>query len=750
MASGEDDTDTRGKTAENAPSADTSPATGGSDAARPAVRRNRRTFGQFLLSIDAIVDTMLWHAGSFLRRATEGYDTFLRRFRARGIWRALAEASSEACTWGLVGFVILLAFAQPAFEATRYSDWRTTDDFAVTFLDRFGKEIGKRGIVLNDTVPLEEIPDSLIKATLATEDRRFFVHFGIDFLGTFRAMVENARAGGVVQGGSSLTQQLAKNLFLSNERTLGRKIKEAYLAFWLEANLTKQEILKLYLDRAYMGGGVFGVTAAAEFYFNKNVRELTLAESAMLAGLYKAPTKYAPHVNLPAARARANEVLTNMVQAGLLTEGQVIGARRNPAVAVDRSQDQLPEYFLDYALDEVKKLARRNPKMARDRIVTVRTTLEPALQRQADLAVETTLRDNAKARDAEEAALVSVASDGAVVAMVGGRSYGESQFNRAVNALRQPGSSFKPFVYITAFMNGYSSSSVVPDAPLCIGNWCPRNYGRSYRGSVSLKLALTKSINTVPVRLAQAIGRKKIIETASAMGLTHELEDVVTLPIGSSEVSVIDMAGSYAVFSNGGMKATPYAILEVKNSAGEVLYNRERDEPEPQRVLPLDKVEEMNDILVNVVEAGTARRARIDGVVAAGKTGTTSAYRDAWFVGYTGNFTTAVWVGNDNFSSTRRVTGGSLPAMTWQSYMEYAHRDIELRPMPGVDASTLPRLSNVPVVAREETKQQPRILTRQTNDVLKDIQRALQAISPQAALDPAPAAGATTDLADAR
>ena len=750
MASGEDDTDTRGKTAENAPSADTSPATGGSDAARPAVRRNRRTFGQFLLSIDAIVDTMLWHAGSFLRRATEGYDTFLRRFRARGIWRALAEASSEACTWGLVGFVILLAFAQPAFEATRYSDWRTTDDFAVTFLDRFGKEIGKRGIVLNDTVPLEEIPDSLIKATLATEDRRFFVHFGIDFLGTFRAMVENARAGGVVQGGSSLTQQLAKNLFLSNERTLGRKIKEAYLAFWLEATLTKQEILKLYLDRAYMGGGVFGVTAAAEFYFNKNVRELTLAESAMLAGLYKAPTKYAPHVNLPAARARANEVLTNMVQAGLLTEGQVIGARRNPAVAVDRSQDQLPEYFLDYALGEVKKLARRNPKMARDRIVTVRTTLEPALQRQADLAVETTLRDNAKARDAEEAALVSVASDGAVVAMVGGRSYGESQFNRAVNALRQPGSSFKPFVYITAFMNGYSSSSVVPDAPLCIGNWCPRNYGRSYRGSVSLKLALTKSINTVPVRLAQAIGRKKIIETASAMGLTHELEDVVTLPIGSSEVSVIDMAGSYAVFSNGGIKATPYAILEVKNSAGEVLYNRERDEPEPQRVLPLDKVEEMNDILVNVVEAGTARRARIDGVVAAGKTGTTSAYRDAWFVGYTGNFTTAVWVGNDNFSSTRRVTGGSLPAMTWQSYMEYAHRDIELRPMPGVDASTLPRLSNVPAVAREETKQQPRILTRQTNDVLKDIQRALHAISPQAALEPAPDAGATTDLADAR
>lgn len=322
-------------------------------------------------------------------------------------------------------------------------------------------------------------------------------------------MVENARAGGVVQGGSTLTQQLAKNLFLTNERSLSRKIKEAYLALWLEANLSKQEILKLYLDRAYMGGGVFGVTAASEFYFNKNVRELTLAESAMLAGLYKAPTKYAPHINLPAARARANEVLSNMVQASFLTEGQVIGARRNPALAVDRSQEQLPEYFLDWALEEVKKLARRYPALARDRIVTVRTTLDPALQRQADLAVETVLRENGNLRDAREAAMVSMIPDGAVVAMVGGSSYGESQFNRAVNALRQPGSSFKPFVYMTAFMNGYSSDSVVSDRPVWIGNWSPKNYSRSYRGAVTLKTALTKSINTIPVILSLDFGRQK-------------------------------------------------------------------------------------------------------------------------------------------------------------------------------------------------------------------------------------------------
>ncbi|MCV0429794.1 MAG: transglycosylase domain-containing protein, partial [Roseibium sp.] len=531
-------------------------------------------------------------------------------------------------------------------------------------------------------------------------------------------------------------------------------IKEAYLALWLEANLSKQEILKLYLDRAYMGGGVFGVTAASEFYFNKNVRELTLAESAMLAGLYKAPTKYAPHINLPAARARANEVLTNMVQADLLTEGQVIGARRNPALAVDRSQEQLPEYFLDWALEEVKKLARRNPALARDRIVTVRTTLDPALQRQADLAVETILRENGKLRDASEAALVSMIPDGAVVAMVGGRSYGESQFNRAVAALRQPGSSFKPFVYMTAFLNGYGPDSIVPDRPVWIGNWSPKNYSRRYRGPVTLRTALTKSINTIPVRLSLDFGREKIIETAYAMGLTHELENSISLPIGSSEVSVIDMASAYAVFASNGYKASAYAILEVKNSDGKVLYLRDQEETEKVRVLPEDKVHEINDILVNVVEAGTARRARIDGVVAAGKTGTTNAYRDAWFVGYTGNFSTAVWFGNDDFSSTRRVTGGSLPAMTWQLYNDYAHKGIELARMPGVEAETLPRLARAaPDTQSEENviKAQPRVLKRRTQEILLRIGKDLNRLNEKSSARIGPEAPSSpTDYAAAQ
>jgi penicillin-binding protein 1A len=350
--------------------------------------------------------------------------------------------------------------------------------------------------------------------------------------------------------------------------------------------------------------------------------------------------------------------------------------------------------------------------------------------------------------------MVSMIPDGAVVAMVGGSSYGESQFNRAVNALRQPGSSFKPFVYMAAFMNGYSPDSIVSDRPVHIGNWSPKNYGRSYSGPVTLKNALTRSINTIPVILSIDFGRDKIIETGYRMGLTHELENSVSLPIGSSEVSVIDMASSYSTLANGGYKATAYAVLEVKNSAGKVLYRREQDEPAAERVLPEDKVHQLNDILVNVIEAGTARRAQLDGVVAAGKTGTTNAYRDAWFVGYTGNFTTAVWFGNDDFTSTRRVTGGSLPAMAWEKYMAFAHNGIELARMPGVEPESLPRLArSAPAKLAETTTDtsQPRVLKRRTQDLLLKIGRDLRLLLEKQSADAAPGqAPAKTDIAAAQ
>ena len=427
-----------------------------------------------------------------------------------GRWKrwVFIEPLSEAATIGLGGLILMLALAVPAFRETADDDWLKKSDLAVTFLDRYGNPIGSRGIKHNDSIPLEDFPDNLIKATLATEDRRFYDHFGIDVAGTFRALLTNAQAGGVRQGGSSITQQLAKNLFLNNERTIERKVKEAFLAVWLETRLTKNEILKLYLDRAYMGGGTFGVDGAAHFYFNKSARDVNLAEAAMLAGLFKAPTKYAPHINLPAARARANVVLDNLVDAGFMTEGQVFGARRNPATAVDRRDENSPNYYLDWAFDEMRKLVDTFPKSYTERVFVVRTAIDMNVQRAAEEAIENQLRQFGRDYHATQAATVVADLDGGVRAMVGGRDYGASQFNRAIDAYRQPGSSFKPYVYTTALLNGFKPTSIVVDGPVCIGNWCPQNYGHSYSGAVTLTQAITRSINVVPVKLSIAHRRQ--------------------------------------------------------------------------------------------------------------------------------------------------------------------------------------------------------------------------------------------------
>ena len=614
------------------------------------------------------------------------------RFHVAGWRRWLAELASEGATLGTAGAVLMLALAIPAFQETSDDDWLKKSELAVTFLDRYGNEVGSRGIRHNDSVPLDQFPDQLIKAVLATEDRRFYDHFGIDIGGTVpRAVVTNARAGGVVQGGSSLTQQLAKNLFLSNERTLERKIKEAFLAMWLESRLTKNEILKLYLDRAYMGGGAFGVDAAAHYYFNKSARDVDLPEAAMLAGLFKAPTKFSPNVNLPAARARANVVLDNLVDAGFMTEGQVFGARRNPATPVDRRDDQAPNYYLDSAFDEMKKLVDTFPKSMSERVFVVRTALDGNLQHAAETAVENSLRQYGQEYHANQAAAVLMDTDGAVRAMVGGRDYGASQFNRATDAMRQPGSSFKPYVYATALKHGMKPSSIVVDAPICIGNWCPHNYGRGFGGSMTLITALTHSINTVAVRLSVIVGdgnpklgRARIIQTARDMGITTPLPDTPSLPIGADAVTLIEHTGAYATFPNLGKAVKPHAILEVRTGDGRVVWRFDRDGPKPQQVLSPQVASDMIKMMNSVVENGTGRRARLDGIAAAGKTGTTNDYRDAWFMGYTGNFVCGLWFGNDDYTSTNRMTGGALPAMTWHSIMEYAHQGIELKQLPGV------------------------------------------------------------------
>jgi penicillin-binding protein 1A len=645
----------------------------------PFTPEQRFRWKQQLLNLDGWIDSSLHEAGRGFGEFYERLWNWSRRLKAEGIWRAFSETASEAATLGVAGALVLLAFAVPAFDEIG-SDWRTQSDFSVTFLDRYGNVIGKRGILQDDTVQLEDLPDHLVKAVLATEDRRFFSHFGIDIFGTARAVQENARAGGVVQGGSSITQQLAKNLFLSNERTLQRKIKEAYLALWLEANLSKREILKLYLDRAYMGGGTFGVGAAADFYFGKKVQDLDLAESALLAGLFKAPTRYAPHINLPAARARANEVLSNMVQSGFMTEGQVVGARRQPAVAVERSQLASADYFLDWAFEQVK-----NRVDGSEKVLTARTTLDMRLQKAAEAAIESSLRESGEAMNVTQAALVSMDPDGSMRAMVGGRDYGVSTFNRAVSALRQPGSSFKVYVYATALETGkYTPDTIVRDAPVSIGNWSPQNYGRSYKGSLPMRSALAQSLNTVAVRLSIETGREPIAQLAERMGVKTPLRVTRALALGSSEVTVLDQATAYAVFANGGFKAEPHGVLDIRTSSGEVLYDY-NELPHPrQRVLKRSTVLGMTDMLNAVVETGTARRARLPGIQVAGKTGTTNAYKDAWFVGFTGNYSTAVWFGNDNYESTKNLTGGLLPAETWAKYMRVAMAYETPKLLPGL------------------------------------------------------------------
>jgi len=638
--------------------------------------------GKFIdwLKIDSWIDSGLYGAWIGFRDWWSAYSSFFGRFEVKGFLRGCNELACEALTLSVAGFLVVLTFALPAFEVAQ-GKINLSDEFSVTFLDRYGNEIGKRGLLRDDSVPLEEIPDHMIKATLATEDRRFFDHFGIDLMGTFRALAENAQADRVVQGGSSISQQLAKNMFLTPEKALSRKIKEAFIAIYLENHYTKPEILKLYFDRAYLGGGSYGVEAAAQYYFGKSIREVTLAEASMLAGMFKAPTRYAPHVNLAASRARANEVLTNMVEAGYLSEGQVYGARLNPARIVERGDSKTPDYFLDWAFEEVQRLMSNKP----DRILIARTTVDLGLQKAADDALKDTVNRYGRSRNFNNGALVSMETDGAVRSMVGGKDYGTSQFNRAAHAYRQPGSSFKPYVYLTAIEHaGYTPDTGVSDGYVSCGRWSPKNYSGGYRGRMTLRRALAKSINTVAVKLSLKAGREKVLADLNKMGIRH-LKKTCSLALGDNGMTPLEHVGGYAVFAAGGLEVRPYAVEEVRTLPGELLYNHDRDEPKRKRIFKRKSVEQLNSMLHTVTVAGTGRRAQLDYTNVAGKTGTSSAYRDAWFMGFTGKYVTGVWLGNDDFRPMARVTGGSFPAQTWKTYMMAAHDTDNIPTIPGVE-----------------------------------------------------------------
>lgn len=639
------------------------------------------------LGLDAWLDSSFAEGWERLKNSYASLSSFFAKFRLTG-WRRLAsEAASESITIGTGGLLALYALALPAFVEIDEGRWKAMSQISVKFLDSSGNEIGKRGINLNDAVPLEEIPDHMIKSALATEDRRFFEHIGIDFIGTARALFENLRANDVVQGGSTITQQLAKNLFLTSERSMTRKIKEVFLSLWLESRLSKREILKLYLDRAYMGGGAFGVEAASQFYFGKSVRNVNLAEAALLGGLFKAPTKYAPHINLPLSRARTNEVLSNLVEAGYYTAGEVHVARLNPAKVVQNRHGDSPDWFLDWGFEEVQRLMRDKGHY----VLTARTTVDLSLQKAAEEALQATVTAGRGRRSNPDAgAMVVLETDGAVKALVGGTDYGESQFNRASSARRQPGSSFKLYPYAAALETGeFTMNSMVRDSAVSCGRWAPKNYngGHGSGARVPISYAFKRSLNTTAVFLSLKVGRSKVVALTQRLGVSG-VRPTCSMALGDTGITPLEHTGGYAAFANGGKLAKPYGILEMFNSKGELVYSRDRDEPPAPQVISPKVVAQMNRMLQLVVTEGTGQRAALDFTTAVGKTGTSSSYRDAWFMGFTGKYVTGVWLGNDDFRPVfrdgRGVTGGSLPASTWQAFMSVAHKSMDIPTIPGL------------------------------------------------------------------
>ncbi|MGI9483712.1 MAG: transglycosylase domain-containing protein, partial [Hyphomicrobiales bacterium] len=645
--------------------------------------KRQSLFFRVFTAFDSFVSSTVFEASDFIKRNYSAYSAWMERWRIWGIKRFFVDILSDGMVLGIILAITVAYYALPPFSGEG-DVWNRGRQYAVTFTDVNGEVVGQRGVRQDDAIPLAEIPQHVIDAVLATEDSRFYHHFGVDVQGTMRAAVANAQAKTVVQGGSTLTQQLAKNLFLSPERSFRRKAHEAFLAVWIEARLTKDEILKLYLDRSYLGGGAVGVEAAAQFYFGKSIRDVDLQEAAMLAGLFKAPSNYAPHIDLKAARDRANVVLYRMLDTGAISQGELFAAKRAPASPAKDPGFYSPDYFMDWAYEETLAVLKRQG-IEGEYVIEVKTTIDPSLQKHAQETVNKYIDEFGESKHVTQGALVTMEPAGAVKAIVGGRDYEKSQFNRATDAMRQPGSAFKPFVYLTALRKGYKPTSVVYDRPISIRGWSPKNYTRRYRGRVPMVTALAKSINTIPVHLAQAFGRRSIIETAKAVGLESELRPTASMPLGTYEVTVMDITGAYATFANGGRLSKPYTILEIRRPNGDLLYDRKRHESENSELVIAPKnISDLNYMLSQVVQAGTARRSQLGFTPQAGKTGTTQAYRDAWFIGFTAHYVTGVWYGNDDFTSTKRITGGNIPAMTWKDVMVKALETKVASPLIGV------------------------------------------------------------------
>ncbi len=595
-------------------------------------------------------------------------------------WRLLRWGVLLAL-WGMIlggGVVAWFWLTLPPTNDLTQSERRPS----VTLLGADGALIATYGDLFGEPLKLGDLPPYLPEAVIATEDRRFYHHWGVDPVGLLRAVYANLRAGHVVQGGSTITQQLAKNLFLAPDRTLKRKIQEALLALWLEHKFSKDELLAIYLNRVYLGAGTYGVDAAAHRYFDKSARQVTLYEAAAIAGLLKAPTRFSPARDLDQAQKRTHQVLANMVDAGYLTPAQAAAAEQQRAqLALAGRVRPGNRYFADWIYELTAAYVS-----AEGRDLVVRTTLDARMQAAAEAAVAATLEKDGEKSQVEQAALVAMSPDGAVRAMVGGRDYADSQFNRATQALRQPGSAFKPFVYLAALDRGMSPEDRFNDAPIRIGNWTPHNYENKYRGEVTAAEALAESINTVAAQVLERAGIDNVIATAHRLGITSELTHDASLALGTSEVTLLDLTSAYCAFASGGRAALPYGITDIRDRDGAVLYRRQGDGGGQVIAPAIDG--EMNAMLAGVIAHGTGRAARLDRPVA-GKTGTTQDFRDAWFVGYSADLVAGVWLGNDDNAAMKHVSGGSLPARTWHAFMAEATRGMPVRPLPAAPAPTL-------------------------------------------------------------
>jgi penicillin-binding protein 1A len=527
------------------------------------------------------------------------------------------------------------------------------------------------------------MPPYLPAAFIAMEDRRFYSHHGVDPRGIVRAMMANLRARHTVAGGSTITEQTAKILFTNQERTFTRRLKTEMDAAVLEKSLSKKQILELYLNRIYLGSAAYGVDGAARVYFGKSARDLSLGEAAMLATLTRAPSVFSPRRDLAAAQERAGVVLATMVETGAITQAQADDAKAHPAVVVDRTKVDARNYYLDAAREEALKLASNNGERQLSGDLTVHTTLEPKLQEAARKTARDTIEGKAaKKANVHETAIVMMKPDGAVVAMIGGVDYTESTFNRAIQAHRQPGSAFKPFVYLAALESGLSPWETRDDNPISINGWTPTNFGGRAYGTITLANAMAHSVNTIAVQVAQEVGVDQVVEAAKRCGITSKLEPNASIALGTSEVTPLELTSAFAVFASGGLKVHPYMVTQVNGADGRILYQRKAGEPE--RVIAEHVMKDLTAMLFGVVSHGTGFSANLYDREAGGKTGTTQDYHDAWFVGFTTDYVTSVWVGNDDSSPMKGVTGGTIPAQMWKSVMKVAEAGL---PAKGLDRS---------------------------------------------------------------